>query len=53
MEVIKELYKGFVKSKGKKPLDKLKNTVHYRTLDEVINLDSFGGVLKEDIIIVP
>lgn len=51
MEVIEQLYKGFVKSKGKKPLDKLKSDT-YRTLDEVLQFDSFGGILNDDIILV-
>lgn len=46
------LYKGYTKNKGKKPLDKLKGVTEFRTLDEVQKFDSYGGVLTDDAILI-
>lgn len=46
------LYKGYTKNKGKKPLDKLKGVTEFRTLDEVRQFDSYGGVLTDDAILI-
>lgn len=46
------LYKGYTKNKGKKPLDKLKGVTEFRTLDEVQQFDSYGGVLTDDAILI-
>ena len=51
MEVIKELYKGFVETKGKRPKVKL-DTGEYSTLEQVQNCNSFAGILKEDVIVI-
>lgn len=47
-----KLYKGFVKNKGKKPVDKLKGVKEFRTLEEVKAFDSYGGVLSDDAILI-
>lgn len=46
------LYKGYTKNKGKKPVDKLKGVTEFRTLEEVKAFDSYGGVLSDDAILI-
>lgn len=46
------LYKGYVKSQGKTPVDKLKGVSHYRTLEDAKRFDSYGGVLESDTIMI-
>lgn len=46
------LYKGYVKSNGKTPLDKLEGVKKFRTLEEVKQFDSYGGVLSNDSILI-
>lgn len=46
------LYKGYVETKGKQPLEKLKNRTNWKTYDEVKNLNGFGGVLANDTILI-
>lgn len=46
------LYKGYVETKGKKSIEKLKNKTKYKTYEEVKNLDGFGGVLANDTILI-
>lgn len=38
------LYKGYVETKGKASIEKLKNRTTWKTYDEVKNLNGFGGV---------
>ncbi len=47
-----KLYKGFVETKGKQPLEKLKNRTKWKTYDEVKNLNGYGGVLADDTILI-
>lgn len=47
-----ELYKGYTRNDGKKPLDKIKGVTSFRTYEEVQNFDSYGGVLADDVILV-
>ena len=47
-----ELYKGYTKNDGKKPLDKIKGATSYRTLEEVQQYDSYGGVLADNVILI-
>lgn len=42
------LYKGYIKTKGKKAIEAFKDRTKYRTYDEVKNLEGFGGVLADD-----
>lgn len=46
------LYKGYVETKGKQSIEKLKNRTKYKTYEEVKNLDGFGGVLANDTILI-
>jgi putative DNA primase/helicase len=47
-----ELYKGYTKNEGKKPLDKIKGATSFRTLEEAQQFDSYGGVLADNVILV-
>ena len=46
------LYKGYVETKGKASIEKLKNRTKWKTYDEVKNLNGFGGVLSDDTILI-
>lgn len=46
------LYKGFIETKGKASVEKLKNRTKWKTYDEVKNLNGFGGVLADDTILI-
>lgn len=46
------LYKGYVETKGKQSLEKLKNRTKWKTYDEVKNLNGYGGVLADDTILI-
>ena len=46
------LYKGFVKTKNKKCIDKFKDVKKLRTFDEVKDLDEYAGILADDIILI-
>ncbi len=46
------LYKGYIKTKGKKAIEAFKDRTKYRTYDEVKNLEGFGGVLADDTILI-
>lgn len=46
-----QLYKGYVKTNGKIPVDKLKNG-KFRTFDEVKDMESYAGVLADDVILI-
>lgn len=47
-----ELYKGYTKNDGKRPVDKIKGVTSFRTLEEVQGFDSYGGVLADNVILV-
>ena len=47
-----ELFRGYVKCKGKKAIEPYKNVEKYRTFDEVKDFDSYAGILAEDVILV-
>ena len=47
-----KLYKGFIETKGKASIEKLKNRTKWKTYDEVKNLNGFGGVLSDDTILI-
>lgn len=46
------LYKGYVETKGKASIEKLKNRTTWKTYDDVKNLNGFGGVLADDTILI-
>ena len=46
------LYKGYVETKGKQSIEKLKNRTKWKTYEEVKNLDGFGGGLANDTILI-
>lgn len=47
-----QLYKGYIETKGKKSAEKLKGRTKWKTLDEVKDLDGFGGILADDTILI-
>ena len=51
MEVNLNLYKGFVRTKGKQPIDKLKSGA-YREWEEIKQYNSYAGVLQDDVILI-
>ena len=51
MEVNLNLYKGFVRTKGKQAIDKLKSGV-YREWEEIKQYNSYAGVLQDDVILI-
>lgn len=46
------LYKGYVETKGKASIEKLKNRTTWKTLDEVKDRPGYGGVLANDTILM-
>lgn len=46
------LYKGYVETKGKQTIEKLKGRTKWKTYDEVKGCNGFGGVLADDIILI-
>lgn len=46
------LYKGYVETKGKQTIEKLKGRTKWKTYDEVKNCNGFGGVLADDTILI-
>lgn len=46
------LYKGYVATKGKQPLEKLKGRADWKTFDEVKNLNGYAGILENDTILI-
>lgn len=46
------LYKGYVETKGKQSIEKLKGRTSWKTYDEVKDCNGFGGVLADDTILV-
>lgn len=47
-----ELYKGYVKTNGKVPVDKFKNGVKLKTLNEVENLPEYAGILSDEAVVI-
>ena len=52
LKSMESLYRGYVKTNGKSSLDKFKNGEELRTLEEVKKLKSYGGVLRDDVILI-
>lgn len=46
------LYKGYVATKGKQPLEKLKGRSDWKTFDEVKSLNGYAGILENDTILI-
>lgn len=46
------LYKGYVETKGKQSIEKLKGRTKWKTYDEVKNCNGFGGILADDTILI-
>lgn len=46
------LYKGFIATDGKTPLEKYKGVKNFKTYTEVKDLTSFAGVLRDDCIMI-
>lgn len=46
------LYKGYVETKGKQSIEKLKGRTKFKTYKEVKDLNGFGGVLADDTILI-
>lgn len=47
-----ELFKGYVKTKDKKCVEKFKNRSDFKTYDEVKDLPEFAGILADDVILI-
>ena len=47
-----KLYKGYIQTKGKQPVEKLKNRSEWKTYDDVKDLDGFAGVLADDTVLI-
>ena len=62
MEINLNLYKGFIRTKGKQPLEKLKSTskntskdnknTTYHTFEDIQQYDSYAGVLNDDVVLI-
>ena len=44
----KMLYRGYVETKNKKSIEKLKNSDDFKTLEQVQSLPGYAGVLAEN-----
>lgn len=49
---MQQLYKGYIKSKGKAAIEPFKGKSKFRTYEEVKDLDGFAGVLADDTILI-
>lgn len=47
-----QLYKGYIKTKGKQALETFKDRSNFRTYDEVKDFDGFAGVLAADTVLI-
>lgn len=47
-----EFYKGYIVTKGKVPVESIKNRNNYKTLGEVEHEDSYAGVLNKNTILI-
>ena len=46
------MFKGYVGMKGKRPIESIKGRTEFRTLEEVQDLEEYGGVLSDDYILI-
>lgn len=49
---MKQLYKGYIVTEGKKSIEKFKGKSDFKTYDQVKNLPGFAGVLSDETILV-
>lgn len=49
---MESLYKGYVETNGKSSIDKFKRGEKLKTLEEAQKLKSYGGVLRDDVILI-
>lgn len=47
-----KIFKGFIPTKGKKPIESIRGRTDFYPLEEVEHLQSYGGILKDDVILV-
>lgn len=47
-----KIFKGFIPTKGKKPIESIKGRTSFYSLGDVSHLGSYGGILKDDVILV-
>ncbi len=46
------MFKGFIPTKGKRPIEPIRGRTEFYKLEDVDHLKSYGGVLKDDVILV-
>ena len=46
------MFKGYIPTKGKRPTESIKGRTSFYPLDEVEHLQSYGGILKDNVIMV-
>lgn len=47
-----DLFKGYIKTDGKKSLEKLKGRINFSKFEEINTCESYAGILKDDIVLV-
>ena len=47
-----ELYKGYVRTKNKKCIEKFKNVKDLKSYDDVKNSNEFAGILDKNIVLI-
>lgn len=47
-----KLFKGYVQTKGKKPLESIKDKTEFCTLEYIRRYEEYGGVLDDDIVLI-
>lgn len=47
-----KIFKGFIPTKGKRPIEPIRGRTEFYPLEDVQHLESYGGVLKDDVILV-
>lgn len=52
VNIMNNLYKGYIKTKNKQAAEKFKGRTDFKTLDEVHNLPEYAGILAENTIFV-
>lgn len=46
------LYKGYIRTKNKESMEKIKGVESFRTIDQVANMNEYAGVLADDVILI-
>ena len=46
------MFKGYIPTRGKRPTEPIRGRTSFYPLNEVQHLESYGGVLKDDVILV-